>query len=187
MLEVQTPPGAVVVHDENAVGWASLAMENVMGWTPEEADLCNQSDIAGIFVLDSVIGNSDRHSDNVLVADPDDNPKRVYSIDVANAWLGDPEGFLGHGLDLQEVIPGNFLRGASRGLVESHARPFLERCRVLSTEGGRLERLVSETHSWTGLVDEEERSMLAQALRARLAECDALLFGLLDRTLGRSS
>jgi hypothetical protein len=139
-------------------------------------------------VLDAVIGNPDRHADNVLAQDlADDQPKAVISIDLANAAIGDPEVLTELQLNVRSVPPGCFLSGVSRELVESEASPYLLKCAQLANEQGRLEGIAYTMHDWTGLLDVEQRSMLVKSLRARLSEAEALFRDFLDATLRRTT
>jgi hypothetical protein len=184
-LGVLTPDAAVVMSDDGAIGWASKKIEYALGWHPDDADLCSQNNIAGIFVLDAIIGNPDRHKDNVLVVDrSDDQPKEVYSIDLALSWLGYPEEFPGQGLNICEIAPKGYLQGSSRDLVEENASFYIEKCRRIAENGQDLEGIAYIANTWTGLLNSQQQAMLASSLRARLSQADTILEAFLDATLG---
>jgi hypothetical protein len=182
-LGVKTPAGAVVSGTPS--GWASRALDHVLSWDPRDAQLCSAEDVAGIFVLDAVIGNPDRHNDNVLVAEGlPGEPYEVWSIDLGNAWVGDAEGFVERGMTVP--VDCQFLRGVSRSHVQALAAPFVAAAARLASEPGKLEALLFQVNVQTRGLPAEAQKMLAEALRARLTAAGSLLDAYLDRTLGNA-
>lgn len=94
-LSVPTPDAACV--GPVPVTWLSSALPHVAHWDAADVfRITNMDDLGRMLALDVLIGNWDRHVGNILLT-PDDGPGlKVYSIDVANAWVGDPSDLAEH-------------------------------------------------------------------------------------------
>lgn len=186
-LEVKTPAAAVMVESKR-LGWASELVPDALPWRAAEASQCSVEDIANIFVLDAIIGNVDRHDDNVLVVDRGGAvPYEVISIDLANSWLGGgaPDGPL---VEQSEGVPDDphFLRGVDAEELVEGASAVLVRARNLAERAGAVEGLVFAANLATGLDSKASCASLADALKVRLANAEALLSAFLDATLRRT-
>lgn len=187
MVEDEDPVGATPVPlspTAGRQGWASRAVEHVLPWEPDEADLCNQRDLCGIFLLDAIVGNTDRHENNVLVADSTNSAAReVHSIDLASSWCGDAQFLSARDLDVPSDC--KFLRGVSREGIEACAAPLIQACEELAQAGDRLGALAYNVCSVVRGIPEGHQDVLMRALQRRLANAGDLFMRFLDGTVGR--
>lgn len=118
--------------------WLSEYLPHVAHWAPARAQaLTNPDDLGAIIALDAILGNWDRHARNLLlVPQPSAEQLRVYSIDIANAWIGTPADIAARGLESPGVeklapgIPVDMIRDGAEKLAEKAAKldPSLLSC-----------------------------------------------------------
>lgn len=183
-LSVRTPEAAFVTGER--AGWASRLVDAAMNWAPDDAGLCDPVDVARIFVLDALVGNTDRHNDNVLVFDVGgDAPLWVYSIDLGNSRIGHPEGFAELGLDVADDP--QFLDGVDRTGIEHHAAGILAQAEQLAKDRGRITAIAYQAGLATHLISPDEQELLSAALADRLQNAEKLLSAHLDVTVSKGS
>lgn len=128
-LGIPTPLGAVCGRPGDA-SWLSEYIPHTTHWSEARAQsLTNPDDLGAMLALDALIGNWDRHAKNLLLT-PDPTPDRlkVYSIDVANAWIGTPSDIAKRGLESPDVdklahgIPVDMIRDGATVLAERAAQ-----------------------------------------------------------------
>lgn len=181
-LGVRTPRAAVV-RGKDSLGWASEVVDHASGWRPDDASQCDPTDLANIFVLDAILGNSDRHQDNVLVVDPGGNQMlQVYSIDLANSWLGGgaPDGPI-ETLDVPERP--QFLSGVDAETLESNAGTILDAAAGLASDASAISGITYAANIPTKLDTKARRDALEAALKLRLKNAHALFTQHLGATL----
>lgn len=82
------PEGAVCDID-GVRWWCSRWVAGADPWSAEGArDLSSLGDGARIVLLDLLVGNEDRHRDNMLLARTDAGATRLVAIDHEQAWAG---------------------------------------------------------------------------------------------------
>lgn|GEM_PF-3867943 len=180
-LAIRVPEAALVTG--KSVGWASEVLKDCSAWQPDDATQCDPDDLANVFVLDAVVGNGDRHGENVLVYDPGEGALlQVWSIDLGNAWLGG-----GHDGPLSRTgeIPDDpqFLRGVDPDVLWAHAAGVLGRAARLGQDRKTLSALVYSANVATRLDTPQNCSELVQILADRLQNAERLLELLLDATI----
>ncbi len=183
-LSVRTPEAAFVTGER--LGWASRRVDAIMNWAPDDAGLCDPVDVARIFVLDALIGNTDRHNDNVLVFDEGGNaPLWVYSIDLGNSRVGHPEGFAELGLGVADDP--QFLNGVERSGIEHHAAGILAQAELLAKDTARIAAIAYQAGLATNLISPDDQRLLSAALTNRLQNAEKLLSAHLDVTVSKGS
>ena len=128
-LGVRTPDGSVVVSEGCASGWASQAIKNVLGWDPDEADLCDQDDVAGLFVLDALGRLRRREEIEAVVLDESLDCPRLQVLEVRGSGLG--------GSRLGESAPD---RDLSCILAESTQSPESLRAHIAVATRGKFDK-----------------------------------------------
>lgn len=126
-LGVPTAHGGYWIDGSGERWWLSKVVEPVLHWKPAFAErLAEPSELGALLALDALIGNRDRHSGNILLRpSPNETDLRVYSIDVADSWIGTPFDLEHAGLDVPPVD--NVARGIPVGIVADGARACAER------------------------------------------------------------
>jgi hypothetical protein len=92
VIGAPVPEGAVC--DIGGVRWwCSSWLASADPWSRARSrDLNAAGDCARIVLLDLLIGNEDRHRDNLLLARLDSGARRVVAIDHEQAWVGHAGG-----------------------------------------------------------------------------------------------
>jgi len=104
----------------------------VLQWKPAYAErLADPGELGALLALDAIIGNRDRHKGNILLRpSPSATELRVFSIDLADSWLGTPYDLENAGLDTPPVD--NVARGIPVEMVAPGAVACALRATVLS-------------------------------------------------------
>jgi hypothetical protein len=183
VLGVKTPACALV-REGKKQGWCSELVEGASSWRAIDATSCSAEDIANVFVLDALIGNTDRHEENVLVIDPGGaDVYKVVSIDLANSWLGGgADGPLVRRVADVPETP-QFLRGIDVAVIEEAAQAILRRAATLAKEPDKIGALLYAANSATKLDSLKNLQKIGEALTERLASIEDLLSQFLSATL----
>ncbi len=99
-LDLLIPTCALLIDGKHR-GWLSSCLKDVDHWHPEaRGRISNPDQVAGMLVLDAILGNSDRHQANLLVEwSADESSVRVWAIDHGAAQVADSVLFRQLGLD----------------------------------------------------------------------------------------
>lgn len=94
-LRVPVPDGAVNYSKDIGPSWLSDCITRVVHWSQESYFFIkNIADIGRMLALDVIVLNEDRHSANILLqATHDETQFIAWSIDMANAIIGEPRDY----------------------------------------------------------------------------------------------
>jgi hypothetical protein len=147
-------------------GWLSRKVDNALHWDPDVAHLVdNLADLGGVLALDALLGNGDRHDQNLLLEVVDDAHRTLWAIDAGNAAVGTADDL--EALDAGVAPP----HWAARVPVDLVAPRALE----IADELSRLDRevlrsCVAEACIIARTTDQEARLTAAIARRCGLAK-----------------
>lgn len=120
-LGVKMPEGAVTFDDDKMPCWLSKLVPNVRShWDARRAmAIENLDEVGHMLTLDTIVGNEDRHDQNVLLTPGKSAGLFVcWAIDHGNAWIGSPADLLRRGVACPS--PARHFRGLPLpGLVDS--------------------------------------------------------------------
>ncbi len=104
-LNVPTPDGAVTTHSGKPA-WLSAYIGQIDYWDAKKMSaIHNITEIGSMLALDALLYNEDRHHKNILLEpDPDEYRVKAWSIDLADAEIGRPEGIKRVALDLPRAV-----------------------------------------------------------------------------------
>lgn len=99
-LGVRQPEVAVAQVDAEW-SWLSEVVKPSKHWSAEDRDyIINLDETGRMLALDALVGNGDRHAQNVLVElHPDPTALRLWAIDAGNALVGQIDDYLALGLE----------------------------------------------------------------------------------------
>lgn len=172
-LDLLIPPGALLTHGAQR-GWLSGRLEDVRHWHPTlRARISNLDQVAGMLVLDAILGNRDRHEANILVeSSADESSARVWAIDHGAAQVADP--ILFQQLGLAPPRPHRQSPQLPYRALAAPARTAASRLQAM--EEAALRQMAEE--AW-GLVDQrpppETLDLLARRCRLAVQIVDAYL------------
>jgi hypothetical protein len=150
---------------DGAPGWASGWVEPATHWSGARLEsLENPEGLGAILALDAIIGNPDRHAANLLLQTVEPDLKhRVISIDLGNAWIGDPARFAAR--DLETHDPELFAPPADIPLALVRPGALLA---VALAEGVSLAALTDYVREACDIAGSSDYALLTQALHRRL-------------------
>ena len=127
-LGVPTPSCAVYLLGPRG-SFLSEVITDVVHWDDTRPQaMRNPGDLGAILALDSIIANGDRNDGNLLFK-PNAEALDVYSIDLANAFIGSPTLFAELKADAPGV--GTLVRGIPLALVSDGAMACALRAQAL--------------------------------------------------------
>jgi hypothetical protein len=104
VVDVPVPDGACLLAPEEGAKpfWLSQVIEGIVHWSGARAQmLVNPQALGSILAVDAVVGNYDRHNENLLLQPtPDPASLYLFGIDFARAWVGTAEHICDAGLAL---------------------------------------------------------------------------------------
>jgi len=161
-LSVPTANGGYHV-DGGETWWLSEYLDPIVHWDPSYAErLADPDELGSLLALDAVIGNTDRHARNIVLRpSPSEHELRVFSIDLANSWLGTP-----HDLEAAQLAPppvGNVAKGIPVDMIARGARTCALRAAQLPDD-----RVVDSAREACMIANEPEEARLVRALTLRL-------------------
>lgn len=159
------PDGAVHVNAGGSVYWLSAEVPAYTHWDPTQAShFANPAAVGAMFALDAIVGEIDRHSENILLQpDPSATQLQCWAIDSGNALVGQPTDFIHLGLGAPDPHR-NHARGLPVDALAPHAHAAASLAAAISEED--IAALVSDS---AGLVREENWAPIAKHLWNRCA------------------
>lgn len=163
-LKLPIPDAAIHCEKDN-LGWLSARIDPVRHWDDGATHLItNFADLGGVIALDAVLGNGDRHDQNLLLEIHDDAHSKLWAIDHGNARVGWVEDFEALGVDPPRPHPNVRV---SIDLVASAAATTAAQLAELPTEV--LQSYVEEACLVAGTIEAVPRITAALAKRCGLA------------------
>lgn len=178
-LGIPTPDGAVC-NEGGDMTWLSKFLVHTTHWSPSRAHLLdNPDDLGAILALDALIGNWDRHAGNLLLlSGVTIDQLSVFSIDVANAWVGTPSDIAKRGAESPSVE--RLAPGIPVDMVRDGATAAAEETKRMSPE-----LITSFCREACLLAGSSEHDVLADALRKRCALAPHIVHEYLGKIEGR--
>ena len=104
--------------------WLSAVIPSAVHWSGSRAQMLADPDaLGGILAVDAIVGNFDRHNENMLLQpSPDPASLILYGIDFANSWVGTPDYIVQGALTLPSVA------GLATDIPMDIAEPGAHKC-----------------------------------------------------------